>query len=74
MLVGSPQYKETGLSSTYKYMISQRLIARVDSRKVEVKAGSWGRGKEKFLLETMLVSGGAYSLNASQLASKRAWF
>lgn len=47
-------------------------MARGDSRKAEVKVGSWGGCEEKLLLETILVSGGAWTPNASQSASKRA--
>lgn len=36
----SPQRGEIGVSSAFKYIISQRLVARADSRKAEVKAGS----------------------------------
>lgn len=40
MRAGSPQQGGTGLPSVCK-SISQRLKARAESRKAEVKAGSW---------------------------------
>lgn len=72
MLAGSPQGGEIGLFAAYKHSISHRLRARGDSGNADVKAGLWGKGEEKILLETILVSGGVYSLSASQLASRRA--
>ena len=32
ILAGSPQWGETGRSSVYKYILSQRLMARAESR------------------------------------------
>lgn len=61
ILAGSPQWGETGRSSAYKYILSQRLMARAESRKAEVNVRWWGRCEEKLLLETVLVSGGAYT-------------
>lgn len=41
MLAGSPQQGQISLSFAYKYIISQRLMARVDSREAEMKPGLW---------------------------------
>lgn len=41
VLAGSPQQGNLSLSSAYTCIISQGLVARVDSRKAEVKAGLW---------------------------------
>lgn len=68
MAAGSPQHGEIGLSFVYKYIVSQRRMASIASRKE--KARLWGGCEEKLPLETNLVPGGAYTLSASQLASK----
>lgn len=68
MAAGSPQHGERDLSSVYKYIVSQRHMASIASRKE--KARPWGGCEEKLPLETNLVPGGAYTPSASQLASK----